>query len=662
MLKRRILATGLLFLVAFSLLYLLTIESLTAQSESGELRIVSLDSSDFPRMIVQVRATDARSNAITNPLGLVLSEDGSSVGKYDSELIDPGAELIIVIDANETIEQRDETAGLTRREKVRDSITRYANHFMDPMQLDRVTILVPDGASDRILDHPDLSFPNEVINAVNFYETGELSEPDLNAMLEHALEIAAENQDQDRYQAILFFSDATDLAERLDTERLVATAQDQDVAFYGAILGTRADDAEVAAVTSLTEPTGGAYVHLPDSVRADPLFEAIQQRAAQLILYYRSAISTSGRHVLTAELNDAQDEIEFEVNVVPPSVHLAVDNSRPIRRVADDPQTPLELIEPTRQRLVAQVEWPDEHPRTLTEAKLLVNGSEMPTEQAILDDSGLLTFEWDIRFLDEGSYDLQIKVVDDLGLEAVSEPLPLTILVERPGAPATLTTIPEPTRAPLVPAIETESPTVNLFLVAAGVIVFLIVLIVFVLVIFFVRGRTAQASQKAGPPVHGLAAAPPVAQSAMPPGSYHPERDYTYIIPPEFVLDETVNAYLEVLENAPEHEQLVPLNGSNISLGRDSNRVQIAFKDRSVSRLHARVMESRGNYRIYDEGSSSGTYVNYERLGLSPMTLNDNDHIHIGRVHLRFRLAASLRAQKSGRPGGSDTDANPPHF
>ena len=43
---------------------------------------------------------------------------------------------------------------------------------------------------------------------------------------------------------------------------------------------------------------------------------------------------------------------------------------------------------------------------------------------------------------------------------------------------------------------------------------------------------------------------------------------------------------------------------------------------------------------MYDEGSASGTYVNYEQVGLTPEVLNNNDDIHVGRVHLRFHVSA----------------------
>ena len=120
------------------------------------------------------------------------------------------------------------------------------------------------------------------------------------------------------------------------------------------------------------------------------------------------------------------------------------------------------------------------------------------------------------------------------------------------------------------------------------------------------------------------------------------DAEATQILAPAFV-QRSSGAYLEPLENASEHVGTVPLSGNNVAMGRDPKLAQIIFKDKSVSRLHARIMEGNGEYRLYDEGSASGTYHNYERVGLTPQTLKDNDEIHLGRVHLRFRMSAAAQ-------------------
>lgn len=623
-----------------------------AQTPPPRLQISKIDTSQFPEIGFQLVYLDAENRVILDLDDLELLENGRSVSEFAVEPVDVGTELIVVIDANTSIEQLDEAGGLTRREKVRDSLVRYANLFMDPMQVDSVSIIVPEGDGGRFLDTAALTFPNEVINAINFYETGDLFEPDLNGLMNMALEHAAATRDEGRFQAILLFSDAINISERLDFDSLVASAQDDQVAIYGAILGSRADAEEIEQMSRLTEPTGGAYVHMPNPVRADELFERIQQRANEARISYRSSIDSGGEHVLSAGIAGFQAEESFELMVEPPAVQMAVDNSRPIRRAAAEPDIPIEEIEPTQQPLVAEVAWPDEHPRILESAILLVNGQEMPVQNTILGDDGLLTFDWDIRFLDEGTYDLQVQVTDELGLQSTSEPLPLTIEIDRiepnPTAPPPTSPPPEPTSAP-APGIGNISFSV--VAIGGGALILLLFLVLSVTgIVLFRRRRREGEPEPTTPSQPDATAGPAVVQP--PPGTQF-DPGVTYALPPEFAAAGNVGALLEALENAPEHPKMIPIAGNNVALGRDAKRVQIAFQDKSVSRLHARILVNQGMYRIYDEGSSSGTYVNYKRIGLSPQILGDKDIVHLGRVQLRFHLAPSY---PTGPEPDSDTE------
>jgi pSer/pThr/pTyr-binding forkhead associated (FHA) protein len=624
--------------IILSLLFGLTLSvPVVAQGEGARLFITEVQTSEFPDVSFNLFAVDLENRIITDYTNLVLQEDQRTISDFDTDSLDVGTDLFIVLDADSTIEQIDEEGGQTRREKVRDSIIRYANFFMDPMQLDRVTLIVPEGQDARILDNPGLSFPNEVINAVNFYETGELSEPALDLLMQVALDQAALSKEEGRSQAILLFTDAGQLDEQLDLDLWAEAAQEAGITAYVAILGTRADSDEIAHAARLVEPSGGTFAHMPEPLRVDDLYSNIQSRAERLRVSYRSKLNEAGSHTLSAQLDGAQSDEIIELLIEPPEVALAVDNSRPIRRVAAQPDTPIDQMEPTHQPLVAQVSWPDKHPRNLESSVLLLNGTEMPVENAILGDDGLLTFDWDIRFLEEGIYNVQVQVIDELELSTSSDPLPLEIIIDRPGVLPS----PPPTTEPalvvtVVPEPEPDTSPVNTLLIAGGVGLFLVFLVILIIVFVLLRRRNRSAPTSVGQNEEPIASPSNIQiQPTDSPRNFEP--GVTYIQPPGFDPEGQIEAFLEVLEHAQEHESMIPLSGNNISLGRDAKRSQIVFQDRSVSRLHARIIKSQDSYRIYDEGSSSGTYVNYEKLGLSPQPLNDQDRIHLGRVHLRFR-------------------------
>ena len=233
-------------------------------------------------------------------------------------------------------------------------------------------------------------------------------------------------------------------------------AQAIDIPIFAAILGSLADESEIANVTALTEPTKGNWVHMPQPEEIAPLFETITGNRPQFELAYRSGLATSGPRTIVAEQDGVQALSEAVLEIASPAAEIVVDNSRPIRRVAPEPGAPLVEAEPASQPIVARVSWPDGYPRAVAEAVLLVNGAPQPAEATPdVDDGGLLALEWDISNLDEGSYDLLVQVVDELGLEGQSAPLPMTVIVEGLAleeAPAEIT----PTA---VPASEDEATT-----------------------------------------------------------------------------------------------------------------------------------------------------------------------------------------------------------
>jgi hypothetical protein len=642
------------------------------EAEIAQLRITRVDASRFPEVSFNLLAVGVESKPVPSLPDLALNESGAPVADFQVGAVPAGIEIVFVIDANRTINQRDGD-NFSRREEVRDSIVRFAGQFMNQSQLDRVYIVVPDGSGARFLgEEPQMTFPNEVINAINFYDPGTLEDTPLQAMMTAALAKLAESRDDGRFQALVLMTDGASLNRQLSFEALVEEAQTGQVTIFAAVLGARADPDEIANVQRLNEPTNGFYIHMPEPASADPLFETIRGHATQHRIQYRSTLGVSDSRDIEVSLPGATGTAAYQVSVEPPSVRVAIDNSRAIRRVGPAHDTDLAEMEPAFQPVVAQVSWPDGFARQLTAADLIVNGTSQESAGApVLDADGLLTFEWNIRDLDEGSYDLAVALTDELGLQAQSAPLPLQIEVERPAPP-------EPTALP--PTAEVAGVSVNapvdseaapdwtqrlgIITIVIGVLAVLFALFLIIVAVFMMRRRQAPALSASGVPL-GPATHPVGAAPAL--GSL--DHEATQVMMPAFAVAKTAAAFLEPLENSPEHRDPIAVTGSSVAIGRDPKLAQILLNDKSVSRLHARIMESRGVYRLYDEGSASGTYRNFERVGLTPQTLQDNDDIHIGRVHLRFRLATPASDSDStqimaapARPGGArpGTPARPP--
>jgi pSer/pThr/pTyr-binding forkhead associated (FHA) protein len=112
----------------------------------------------------------------------------------------------------------------------------------------------------------------------------------------------------------------------------------------------------------------------------------------------------------------------------------------------------------------------------------------------------------------------------------------------------------------------------------------------------------------------------------------------------------------------------IELEGEAMTLGRDGAMAETVFHDRSVSRLHARIVALNGVFLIYDAGSTSGTWVNYAQLPAEiGHALQHGDLINLGRVQLRFKrsdaaeAAAGARVAHVGPPPTNGRQPAAPH-
>jgi pSer/pThr/pTyr-binding forkhead associated (FHA) protein len=73
------------------------------------------------------------------------------------------------------------------------------------------------------------------------------------------------------------------------------------------------------------------------------------------------------------------------------------------------------------------------------------------------------------------------------------------------------------------------------------------------------------------------------------------------------------------------------------TFGSDPLEAKHVLDDATVSPLHARLDVRRGTFTLADLGSSSGTWVNGERLS-APRILRHGDVIRFGRLSFQFLL------------------------
>ena len=82
-----------------------------------------------------------------------------------------------------------------------------------------------------------------------------------------------------------------------------------------------------------------------------------------------------------------------------------------------------------------------------------------------------------------------------------------------------------------------------------------------------------------------------------------------------------------------------------VTLGRAESCDIGLFGDRTVERVHARLLRQGQDYVLTDAGTPGGTYVNGQRLS-GPCTLRAGDAIRVGNCVLRFGSVARAERRR----------------
>ncbi len=81
------------------------------------------------------------------------------------------------------------------------------------------------------------------------------------------------------------------------------------------------------------------------------------------------------------------------------------------------------------------------------------------------------------------------------------------------------------------------------------------------------------------------------------------------------------------------NRQMIPLRKQITRLGRQLDN-DVVFPEESVSRFHAEIVNEDGKYVLYDNHSTSGSFVNSRRV--EKCVLNSGDLISISYVQIMF--------------------------
>ena len=585
---------------------LLSFTALDAQTPSPKIRITKLDVAKFPDVQIYVQGENLARELETVPLSV--SEDGKSQTVVDSRLQDIGTQTVLLLDASQDITLNGAT-GIPRTQEVSAAIRRVVERGVLSPQSDWLAAYAP-AADEKITAIKDWTWDHgDLYNALYQYappagigETPlfELLYFGLNAFDNPQLNPAAQRQ-------IVLFSDGVDNVSGVKIDDAIAQAREHNVRVHTVLLGAGTATSR-ANLERIAIMTGGTYTPLASPEALDTMWDDIAASRAQRVLSYRSTNAQPKEVTVTAQVadGDIQATSEFPAMAAPAPVQIQIVQpaaEQEIIRSGAAYTSPVESLTPAVLPVQVKFTWP-EGERTLRRVEYTLGSDTRVVEKPPFD-----RIDFPIAALSEGVYGLRVQATDELGITAQSEPLSLRIKTSLPPAP--------PPVEPVCTGLTCPDTMRWLTLAALGLAMAALLMAVLV----FLRR----------PQIREMAS--------------HAVSDTIKAVTQPFVLDrrmkaaQPAKARLVLVEGDPSLPQTIEINGSNTRIGRDAGLSNVVLEDPRVSRYHCRIAEeANGSFRLFDEGSTSGTYVNYKPVDIRGQILQHGDQIHIGPIGLRFEV------------------------
>lgn len=568
--------------------------------------ITGNDITSPPDAVLHVYGRDLEGNAIdfnTNPL--VLTSGGRTIETGVAGSYPAGTFTVFLIDLPNSVEEQIPA--------VQEAIEQYAaTGGVMQENVDSIAIYQVGEDGPRRLLAPT-TFHQEV---QNFFVEGLTPESGSTALRDSLATLLDEIEPlkprPEMVSSVVVMSDGTDVVStEFEADEVIAKANEMNIPVntiwvpgIGLTLAQQEEGQNYLIQTS--EGSGGFAAALDDSASLGALWNRITSfRDHARVVFKMDSLGGGTFNVDLSLISDpaVSDSTTVEVPENQPQVFLNLPEDT-------DSLTLPSLEEPILLRLGATVTWLDGFEREISEATLRVNGLDVvnvPADQ--IND-----FSVEVSNLQFGPNELELLVVDEQGLRASNTPAVITVVqgdnVEIPET--------------MQPGRDIGSIVLNVFLV--------LVVLATLIGIFYALRRSGfisrlvptGGSRRTGQSVTYSSIDDPAAMGGMAPGVE--------------VSGPTFDAHLEIIESVTDMPPTVDLDGAMIRIGRSPSMCDIAFRDDlTVSRQHAVFMLEGNHFRLFDENSTSGSWVNGRQVPEYGVELADGDEIHLGAVHMMYR-------------------------
>lgn len=619
---------------------------------------------DFPRLSAYLDVRDEGGNFIStlSPSQVTVLENGVELRLVELVEQRPGVQFVLAINPATSLGIRD-SQGITRYGYVASALGDWAASN-DGDQTDDLSLVTP-----LVTPLSHQADPVAWAGALQAYQPDwSTVAPSLDSIA-RAIDLAADPTPRPGMGRLVLWLTplmAPDFADAIQNLADRATQTGVRV-FIVAIDSPTLFEAEGAAVLrAFAQQTGGQFFTF-SGVEQLPDFDALLEDQGKVyLLSYLSQLTTTGVHQISARIQRDDFSVTtppqtFELQLQPPNPIFVSPVTQILRTTTLQDEGLKGGLSPQGQAVEIYIEFPDSIERALTRTTLYANG------QIVAENTSppFNRFDWDLSAYDTNQdVFLVAEAVDELGLSGLSIEIPVQIIVQQPrlGWSALLADLG------------------SLFAIGGALLAGVVLLLVLVL-----SGRLRpqsigeRASSRAAARDPLTAPASPAALNGSPSQttngrrkpSPHKEDPVTQPVKsvgtgalrsgplariarrfaaprlpwPQQQSAPKPLAYLLPLSpsGAPLPGEPAPITADEVTFGTDPLQATQVIAEPSVDALHARLWrDDEGAFRLSDQSSIAGTWVNYAPVSKDGSRLQHGDLIHIGRVGFRFTLPDPL--------------------
>jgi hypothetical protein len=629
---------GCILLVA-CLLFLIPVSG-WAQS-GGSAALSSLDSQEFPKMEAFLDVRDSQGHFVhgLTPDDLEMLENNRPAPVAALQELRPGVQLAVAFNPGPTFAVRN-SQGAARYDFLKDALAEWTRS-RTASTLDDLSLVSLNGAMVRHSHNLAAwleglqAMPEDVRSAVPSME------PLLTAM--DLVTDATPRPGMNR--AVLWITAPLDNRMSVSLENVKARAEQQGVRIFIWLVvpvGAPVTEPQLR-MENLAASTGGELFSFSGDETIPDLESYLESLRSIYRVEYTSRLNTSGDHRLAMRVRTRAGEtltsepLTFELEIAPPEPIFVSPELEIIRTPPDNlpsrevlEELPVEYYLPHEHPLHLVLDFPDGRVRPIVKTRLYVDGILAAENVA----PPFERFTWDLsHYAESGRHSLRVEVEDALGLSGSSIETFILVKVEHP-------------QRTWWTGLTRHIPSLAVLLVLVSGSVLLLVLVV--------GGRIQPRVHRLGRRSGGGKRPKPIPEA---PAAREKEESMARHLPgwvnrlhwPQRHVSPQAYAFLTPISENNVHVTAapVPITVEEMTLGSDARLATLVIEDPSIAGLHARLLrQPNGSFRIQDEGSIAGTWINYCPINHTGVSLEHGDILHIGRSGYRFTLRQPAQVRK----------------